>query len=179
MNESFEPQLGQVWGSSSLSRRNRSRHTLQSTSGSVKLARWPEASQMAGGRQDGGVEPDDVVAQLHHRAPPRVLDVAQQEHADRAVVVGRAETAVDLGRREHEATALREVDDLLHQIGVRRSWQIGVRRSWRSACDAAGSRRSTQRVRTWGRSVAATLGPPDRHSTPQRGPTRHNASVQA
>ena len=56
-----------------------------------------------GRRQDGGVEADDVVAQLHHRPPPRVLDVAQQQHAERAVVVGGAEAAVDLGRREHEA----------------------------------------------------------------------------
>src|SRR5690606_612585 len=70
-------------------------------------------------RQDGGVEADDVVAQLHHRAPPRVLDVAQQQHADRAVVVGRAEPAVDLGRREDEAAAPAEVDDLVEQRGVR------------------------------------------------------------
>ena len=43
------PQFGHVWGSSSLSSRNRCRHTLQSTSGSVKFFRWPEASQTAGG----------------------------------------------------------------------------------------------------------------------------------
>ncbi len=70
-----------------------------------------------GRREDGGIEADDVVAELHHRPPPGVLDVAQQQHADRAVVVGRAEPAVDLGRREHEAPTLRQVDDLLHQIG--------------------------------------------------------------
>ena len=73
---------------------------------------------MAGGDEDGGVEADDVVAQLHHRAPPRVLDVAQQQHAEGPVVVGGAEAAVDLGRREHEAPALAEVDDLVHQRGV-------------------------------------------------------------
>ncbi len=43
------PQLGQVFGSSSLSTRNRSLHSLQSTSGSVKLARCPEASHTGGG----------------------------------------------------------------------------------------------------------------------------------
>ena len=66
-------------------------------------------------RQDRGVEPDDVVAHLHHRPPPPVLDIAQQQHADRPVVVGRAEAAVDLGRLEHEATPLGEVDDLVEQ----------------------------------------------------------------
>jgi hypothetical protein len=72
-----------------------------------------------GGRgQDGGVDPDDVVAQLDHRAPPRVLDVAQQQHAHRPVVVGGAEAPVDLGRREHEAPSLAEVDDLVEQGGI-------------------------------------------------------------
>ena len=68
-----------------------------------------------GRRQDGGVEADDVVAQLHHRPPPGVLHVAQHQHAERAVVVGGAEAAVDLGRREHEAAPLGEVDDLVEQ----------------------------------------------------------------
>ena len=83
-----------------------------------------EVRQVAGGlpdrrrRQDGGVEADHVVAQLHHRAPPGVLDVAQQQHADGPVVVGRAEAAVDLRRREHEAAALREVDDLVEERGI-------------------------------------------------------------
>ena len=109
------PQLGQTSGSSSLSRRNRSWQSRQSTSGSVKFVRWPDASQTAGGDEDGGVEADDVVAQLHHRPPPRVLHVAQQQDAERAVVVGRAEAAVDLGRREHEAAPLAQVDDLVEQ----------------------------------------------------------------
>src|SRR5688572_2290303 len=43
------PQLGQVFGSSSLSRRKRFLQLVQSTSGSLKLARWPEASQIWGG----------------------------------------------------------------------------------------------------------------------------------
>ena len=42
-------QLGQVVGSSSWSSRNRSLQFLQSTSGSVKLAKWPEASNTGGG----------------------------------------------------------------------------------------------------------------------------------
>ena len=74
-----------------------------------------------GGRpEDGGVEADDVVAQLHHRAPPLVLHVAQQQHAERAVVVGRPEAAVDLRRREHEPAPLAQVHDLVEQLGIRR-----------------------------------------------------------
>src|SRR5205085_1508071 len=46
---SLAPQLGHVWGSSSLSSRKRWRHALQSTSGSVKFRRWPDASHTAGG----------------------------------------------------------------------------------------------------------------------------------
>ena len=68
--------------------------------------------------EDRGVEADDVVAQLHHRAPPGVLDVALEQHAERPVVPGGAESAVDLGRREHQAAPLREVDDAIHQLRV-------------------------------------------------------------
>ena len=114
------PQLGQVFGSSSLSSRNRSLHSLQSTSGSVKFARWPDASHTAGGLRIDGVEAHDVVAQLHHRPPPGVLDVAEHQHAEGPVVVGGPEAAVDLGAREHEATALAQVDDLVEQRRIRR-----------------------------------------------------------
>ena len=66
--------------------------------------------------EDGGVEADDVVAQLHHRAPPGVLDVALEEHAEGAVVPGGAEPAVDLARREDQPASLRQVDDAVHQV---------------------------------------------------------------
>ena len=52
---------------------------------------------------DRGVERDDVVALLHHRLEPARLDVLLEEHAVVAVVVRRAEPAVDLRRREDEA----------------------------------------------------------------------------
>ncbi len=68
------------------------------------------------GTQNGGVEPDDVVALLHHGAPPRVLDIAQHVDPEGAVVVGGAEAAVDLGRREDEATVTAQADDFLHQV---------------------------------------------------------------
>jgi len=46
--------------------------------------------------EDRGVEADHVVAVLDHRAPPGILDVAQQQDPERAVVVCRTKTAVDL-----------------------------------------------------------------------------------
>ncbi len=122
------PGLGQVGGAavgadrpSIWSARQRSLQLRQSTRGSVKLSRWPEASQIFGRREDRRVEADHVVAQLHHRAPPGVFDVAQHEHPERPVVVGGAEPAVDLGRGEDEAPPLGQVDDPFHQVGVRRS----------------------------------------------------------
>ena len=66
---------------------------------------------------DGRVEPDDVVAHLHHRTPPRVLDVALQLDPERPVVPRRAQASVDLGRREDDAAAFRERGDLFHQVG--------------------------------------------------------------
>ena len=70
--------------------------------------------------EDRRVEADDVVAQLHHRPPPGVLHVAEHQHAERPVVVGGPEAAVDLGAREHEAAALAQVDDLVEQRRIRR-----------------------------------------------------------
>ncbi len=66
--------------------------------------------------EDRRVEADDVVAELHHRPPPGVLHVAQEVDAERPVVVGGAEAAVDLRGGEDEAAPLAEVDDLLHEI---------------------------------------------------------------
>src|SRR5438045_6733398 len=48
VNESLAPQFGQIDGSSIWSSRKRSLHLRQSTNGSVKLARWPLASQIFG-----------------------------------------------------------------------------------------------------------------------------------
>ena len=71
-------------------------------------------------RQDRGVQADHVVAHLHHRPPPLLLDVAQQQHPERSVVVGGAKTAVDLRRAEHEAAPHAEVDDRVEQFRVGR-----------------------------------------------------------
>ena len=69
---------------------------------------------------DRGVEGDDVVALLHHRAEPERADVVLREDAVVAVVVGRAEAAVDLGGREDEAAAAAEGDDRVHRHRLRR-----------------------------------------------------------
>ena len=64
---------------------------------------------------DRRVQRDDVVALAHHRLEPACLDVVLQQDAVVPVVVRRAETAVDLRRREDEAAPPRERDDLLHR----------------------------------------------------------------
>ena len=84
--------------------------------------------------EDGGVDQHDVVALLDHRPDPRVLDVAQHQRAERPVVVGAAEPAVDLRRRVHEPAPLAQVDDLIelgrrHRIRLRPSGLSGVPRS--------------------------------------------------
>jgi hypothetical protein len=63
---------------------------------------------------DGRVERDDVVALLDHRLEPGVPDVRLHEDAVVAVVVGRAEAAVDLGGGEDEPAPPAERHDLVH-----------------------------------------------------------------
>ena len=120
----------------------------------MKLVRWPLASQICGRAEDGGVDEHDVVALLHHRPDPRVLDVAQHQRAERPVVVGAAEPAVDLRRRVHEAAALAQVDDL---VEVRRRHDVPgyggdpVHQRWDVASAASRSRIAARSARnaTW------------------------------
>jgi hypothetical protein len=65
--------------------------------------------------EDRRVQRDDVVAVLEHRPPPLCLDVVAQQHPVVAVVVGRAQPAVDLGGRKDEAATLAERHDLVHR----------------------------------------------------------------
>ena len=81
---------------------------------------------------DRRVERDDVVALLHHRRQPALLDVVLEEHAVVAVVVGRAESAVDLGRGEHEPAPLAQRDDLVHRDGVGHLMRLVARHGRRS-----------------------------------------------
>ena len=66
---------------------------------------------------DRRVEADDVVALLDHRLPPARLDVVLRQDAVVAVVVRRAEPAVDLGGGEDEAAPPAERHDLVHRHG--------------------------------------------------------------
>ena len=101
--------------------------------------RVAEALQVAGRlpslrvHQDRGVQRDDVVALLDHRARPLGLDVVLQQDAVVAVVVRRGQSAVDLGRLEDEAAPLAERHDLVHRHDVGHAWNRtwGV---WIAAC---------------------------------------------
>src|SRR5438045_2051750 len=63
------------------------------------------------------LEPDDVVAEMNHRAPPDVAEVPPDLDAERAVVPGGAEPSVDLARGKGDAPALAEGDDGVHDVG--------------------------------------------------------------
>ena len=67
---------------------------------------------------DRRVDADHVLAAVDHEAPPLVHQVALELDAHRAVVVGRAQAAIDLRALEHEAPALAQGHDLLHQLGL-------------------------------------------------------------
>ncbi len=64
---------------------------------------------------DRGIERDDVVTLLHHRAEPERADVVLRQDAVVAVVVRRAEAAVDLGGGEDEPAAPAQGDDRVHR----------------------------------------------------------------
>src|SRR5215468_2189597 len=68
------------------------------------------------GQDDAGVEPDDVVALLDHRLPPLPLDVVLHLNAERAVVPGGPQPAVDLAGGVDQAAALGEADDRVDDI---------------------------------------------------------------
>ncbi len=64
--------------------------------------------------QNRGVQPLDVVAERHF-APPRFLHIAQQFHAQRAVIPATVESAVNIGRLKDEPAAFREGDDRIER----------------------------------------------------------------
>jgi hypothetical protein len=67
-----------------------------------------------GVHQNGSLDADDVVALLHHRAPPLVLHVALEFNAERAPIVARGETSVNLRRLKHKAAPLAQRHDIFH-----------------------------------------------------------------
>ena len=81
-----------------------------------------EAGQMAAGHprlgvhEDGGVLPHVVGVLLHELLPPCLLDVVLQLHAQRAVVPGVGQAAVDLGACEDDAAVFAQRHDLVHGL---------------------------------------------------------------
>ncbi len=81
-----------------------------------------ELADVARGDPDSGrgdqrrVEQLDVVAPLHVGAEPGVAHVVLEQHAERTVVIGIGEAAVDLGAREDEAAPFAQRDELLQVV---------------------------------------------------------------
>src|SRR4029077_10113608 len=100
--------------------------------------------------EDRGVEADDVVAELHHRAPPRALHVVLELDAQWPEVPRRARATVDLARGEHEAAAFREGDELVEELR-RRGLRHVVAGSERGMRASSSSRRAAlmSRSRTY------------------------------
>ena len=66
-----------------------------------------------GRAKNGSVNEHDVISLLDHAANPCIFYVAQHERTEWTVVIGRTESAVNLGAWIHETAALAEVDYLL------------------------------------------------------------------
>ena len=74
----------------------------------------PRRLPNAGMHQNAGIEADDVPALVHESAPPEILDIAFELDAERPVVPGICQTAIDIRAREDESAALAERGDLVH-----------------------------------------------------------------
>src|SRR5215472_15543757 len=68
------------------------------------------------GQDHAGVQADDVVALGDHRLPPLALDVVLDLHAERTVVPGRPQAAVDLAGRVDDPPSLAQADDGLQTV---------------------------------------------------------------
>ena len=79
-----------------------------------------EAAEVAAGHprlrihEDGGIQAHVVGVLLHEFLPPCVLDVLLQLRAERAVVPGVGEAAVDFAAGEHKAPVLAQGNNFVH-----------------------------------------------------------------
>jgi hypothetical protein len=64
--------------------------------------------------QYAGIEPDDIPTLVHESAPPQVLDIAFELDAERPVIPGIRQTAINIRAWEDEPPALTERGDLIH-----------------------------------------------------------------
>ena len=69
-----------------------------------------------GRAQNRRIDENDIISLLNHGANPRVFHISQQQRPERAVVVGRPKSAVDLCRRVNKTASLTQVDNLV-EIG--------------------------------------------------------------
>ena len=143
------------------------------------------------GQDDRGVQADDVVADLHHRAPPLAADVLLELDAQGPVVPGGAGAAVDLAGRVDETPTFREIDDQvvavgrhgsLHPAGGRWAVRQGTcqrhrtRTAVRHGCSVPNGRSTgcpgANRLAESARQVGADVGPTRDPARPRRRPTR-------
>src|SRR5947208_10351659 len=68
-----------------------------------------------GVHDNGGFQPDDILALLGHRAPPEFLDVALEFGAQRAVIPKSVDPTVDFRRLENEPAPFAQRNDFFHQ----------------------------------------------------------------
>ena len=80
--------------------------------------RFNVAGRFPNGRMndDGGIDADDIFAFLGHPAPPGLLEVAFEFHAEGTVIPETVDAAVDLRGLENEPPPLTERDDLFHAL---------------------------------------------------------------
>jgi hypothetical protein len=86
------------------------------------------------GKDDRGVETNDVVTALHHELPPLPLDVLFELDAEWPVVPGTARAAIDLSGGKDESSALGEGNDRIK----RRCGHNGFRKSPTGRLPAGG-----------------------------------------
>ena len=79
------------------------------------------------GQDDRGVQAHDVVALGDHRAPPLALDVVLQLDAERAVVPGSPQAAVDLAGRVDEPPSLAQADDGVEAVTAQCHGEVSIR----------------------------------------------------
>ena len=81
-----------------------------------------EIAHMAAGHpdlpvhQNGAVKPHIIFAFLHKFLPPRALDIVFEFDAQRAIIPGVGQAAVDFRSRKHKTPPLAQGNDLVHPV---------------------------------------------------------------
>src|SRR5436853_6111155 len=97
---------------------------------------------------NGGVQPDDVVAELGHAAPPAFFDVALEFRAQWTVIPKTIKAAINFRGLKNETAPFAQGNDFLHQLGG--LW-LGHSRQfspWARVCQDKGWTEPAFRVQT-------------------------------